>query len=494
VRISIGHRLFASVLLAILAVAATGIALMRQNVTNSFGEYALKIELDRLDELSGALAERYRKSSSWAFLPADADERKQWIAAELARLQQRRFAAPDLLGALPVQPPAPPAPPMPPLPPPLIADAATPAVPAVEEVALQDRITLLDGAGRYLAGRPLGAGPSARRAIGAAAHPLGFLAVSRAQRPSDAMAGAFLQQLRDSLLAIVGASIVLSAAAAMLLAAHFRRPIERLASGARTLASGRFDVRLAEGRSDELGELAHSFNQLAQKLEAAEESRRQWVADTSHELRTPLSVLRAQLEAIQDGVRTAGPDTVAAMLRQVLSLNKLIDELYALARADVGELAYERVPFDLWQLAREEAAAFEQKMAGAGLRFDACGPPSAIVVADPERMRQVLANLFENSVRYTAHGGKVWLKVRADGDVLTISLDDSAPAVPDDALARLSERFYRVETSRSREQGGSGLGLALCRRIIETHGGKLAFAHSPLGGLRVVLSLPIAQP
>jgi two-component system sensor histidine kinase BaeS len=504
VRISIGHRLFASVLLAILAVAATGIALMRQNVTSSFGAYALKIELDRLDELSGALAERYRKSSSWHFLPADSDQRMQWIAAELARLQRRRFAtpaaAPAVAGDLPVQPPAPPAPPapplppLPPLPPPLIADAAPPPTRGVDELALPDRITLLDGAGAYLAGRPLGAGPSARRAIGAAARPIGFLAVSRAQRPSDAMASAFLQQLKDSLLAIVGASILLSAAAAMLLAAHFRKPIERLASGARALAIGRFDMRLAVERSDELGELALSFNQLAQKLEAAEESRRQWVADTSHELRTPLSVLRAQLEAIEDGVRPASLETVASMLRQVLSLNKLIDELYALARADVGELAYERVPFDLWQLAREEAAAFEQKMADAGLRFDVCGPACAIVVADPQRMRQVLANLFENSVRYTAPGGTVWLKARTDGTELTISLDDSAPAVPDDALARLSERFYRVESSRSRAQGGAGLGLALCRRIIDTHGGRLSFAHSPLGGLRVLLSLPLAQP
>jgi two-component system sensor histidine kinase BaeS len=193
-------------------------------------------------------------------------------------------------------------------------------------------------------------------------------------------------------------------------------------------------------------------------------------------------------------VRAASPETVASMLRQVLSLNKLIDELYALARADVGELAYEPVPFDLWQLAREEAAAFEQKMAGAGLHFDACGPASGVVLADPQRMRQVLANLFENSVRYTARGGKVWLKARTDSGVLTLSLDDSAPAVPDDALARLSERFYRIDASRSREQGGAGLGLALCRRIIETHGGKLAFAHSPLGGLRVILSLPLVQP
>ncbi|MBW8899046.1 MAG: HAMP domain-containing protein, partial [Massilia sp.] len=171
------------------------------------------------------------------------------------------------------------------------------------------------------------------------------------------------------MLSIVAASIVLSALAAVLLAAHFRKPIHRLADGARALAEGDYAIRLPLGRSDELGELAHSFNQLAGKLGAAEASRRQWVADTSHELRTPLSVLRAQLEAIEDGVRHADPETVAAMLRQVLSLNKLIDELYALARADVGELDLQRQRVDLWQLATEQAAAFADKFAAAGLRL-----------------------------------------------------------------------------------------------------------------------------
>ncbi|MES2756261.1 MAG: ATP-binding protein [Pseudomonadota bacterium] len=509
-RISIGHRLFVSVLLAILAVAATAIALMRQNVTDSFGDYALNIELDRLDELSGALAARYRARAGWDFLPAGAEARRQWIAAELARLQQLRLTVPPVAPVAPVAaaappgmasavqapaPPAPPLPPLPPLPPPQLTAGAAPLDADIEDLSLAERITLLDGAGAYLAGRPPGAGPSARRPIGDGARPLGYLAVSRAQRPSDALASAFLRQLRENLLAIAAASIALSAIAAMLLAAHFRKPIGLLASGARELAKGRYEVRLAPGRSDELGELADSFNQLAHKLETAEQSRRQWVADTSHELRTPLSVLRAQLEAIEDGVRTADPENVAAMLRQVLSLNKLIDDLYALARADVGEAAYRRAPVDLWRLAGEQAAAFEHKLAAAGLRFEAGGaPPRAVVMADAERMRQLFANLFENCVRYTAAGGSAALRARADGARLCITLDDSAPAVPGEALARLSERFYRVDASRGRDTGGAGLGLALCRRIAEAHGGELAFSHSPLGGLRVQLSLPLAQP
>ena len=492
-RISIGHRLFVSVLLAILAVAAAGIALMRQNVTASFGEYALNIELDRLDELSGALAKQVKARGGWSFLPASAEERRRWITLELERLEQRRFDVPPPApvnsevrsgGPVPIVPPVPPVPPAPPLPPLLVTAESAPT--------LQDRITLLDGAGAYLAGRPLDSGPSARRAIGPAAAPLGYLAVSRPPRPSDALARAFLRELSDSLLWIVGASILLSAAAATLLAAHFRKPIGRLAGGARELAEGRYGVRLPVDRSDELGELAHSFNQLAHKLEAAEGSRRQWVADTSHELRTPLSVLRAQLEAIQDGVRAADPATVASMLRQVLSLNKLIDDLYALARSDVGTPSYQRMELDLWPLALDQAMAFEDKLAGAGLRFAAGAPPAAsTVLADPESMRQVFANLFENCVRYTGHGGTVSLHARINGGAIHLTLDDSAPAVPDDALARLGERFFRIDASRSRDKGGAGLGLALCRRIVEDHGGTIAFAHSPLGGLRAEISLPM---
>jgi two-component system sensor histidine kinase BaeS len=107
-------------------------------------------------------------------------------------------------------------------------------------------------------------------------------------------------------------------------------------------------------------------------------------------------------------------------------------------------------------------------------------------------MRQVLDNLFENSLRYTAPGGRVHLHAHADGRHLRLHLDDSAPGVPDGALAHLTERFYRVDASRSRAHGGAGLGLALCRRLLEAQGGTLAFAHSPLGGLRAVITLPLA--
>ena len=145
-------------------------------------------------------------------------------------------------------------------------------------------------------------------------------------------------------------------------------------------------------------------------------------------------------------------------------------------------------------LACEQASGFGHKFDAAGLVLETgTAPATARVSADPERMRQVFANLFENSIRYSQPGGRVALHARQDGASLAICVDDGAPAVPDAALEKLGQRFYRVDASRSRALGGAGLGLALCRRIAEAHGGRLEFAHSPLGGLRACLTLPLEQ-
>lgn len=498
-KIGIGQRLFIAVLLAILTVAGAAGLLLRQNVLSSFGDYAVAIELDRLDQLSNAMARQYREHGDWTFVPGGA-ARPAWIADQLASLRTSRIAAPvapvaPVAPALPVAPavaaiPAPPAPPVPPLPPPA---PPAPGAPLGIVQDLHTRITLLDASGGYLAGRPPGTLPLARRPIEVDGRTVGFLGVARSHRPSDEMAYAFLSQLHQSLWLIGAFAVVLSALAAILLARHYRRPIDALAHGAATLAAGDYGVRLPDARSDELGALARHFNALAARLDQAETARRQWVADTSHELRTPLAVLRAQLEAIQDGVRQATPEAIEAMRRQVFTLTKLIDELYALARADVGELDCKCEPLDLWQLASTEADAFAARFTAAQLALEiAAQPPRSVVVADPDRMRQVFANLLENSLRYTAAGGTVRLSSQVADGALHLVLDDSAPGVPDAALARLAERFYRVDASRSREHGGAGLGLALCRRLLEAQGATLAFGHSPLNGLRVTVTMPLA--
>jgi two-component system sensor histidine kinase BaeS len=463
VRISIGLRLFLSVLLAIFGVVATAVVLIRENVNRGVGEYALNVELGRLDGLAGTVEANYARQG-WSFLPAGAAARRQWPGQD-----QRSGAAPS-------PPPAPPAPPTPP--------DGGPDNP-------RRRVTLLDAGGAYLAGRPPGAETSVRRTLYSQGQPIGYLALSQPPRPPDPLARAFLQKLNDNLLTIVLASLALSAIAATLLAANFRKPIGNLARGADALAAGRYDMRLPAQRGDELGDLARSFNQLASRLDDAETTRRKWVADTSHELRTPLSVLRAQLEALQDGVRQPDSANIAAMLRQVLALNGLVDQLYTLAKSDVGEPGYQFAPLDVWALALDEAQAFGDKLAAAQLRLDiGAGTPARLVAGDGGALRQVFANLLENCVRYSAAGGVVHLHGEAIGADAVIVVDDSAPGVADADLPHLAERFFRVEHSRSRATGGAGLGLALCRRIVEDHGGRLTFDHSPLGGLRVTMRLP----
>jgi two-component system sensor histidine kinase BaeS len=355
---------------------------------------------------------------------------------------------------------------------------------------------LLDEAENYLAGRPLDKkldqSPRGMRPLYHQGEVIAYLSVQKSRVPSDDMARDFLQQQADMIITIVVISICLSGLAALLLALHFRHPIHQLAASARALEQGKFDTRVAVRRSDELGELANSFNQLAEKLAQAEQSRRQWVADTSHELRTPIAVLRAQLEALQDGIRPANAENIALMLRQVLSLNKLIDELYTLASADIGTLQYQMQKMDLWALIEEESSNFQDRIHHAHLQLTIEAKPQASCIhGDRERLRQVMHNLLENSIRYTNAGGCIRIRANSDQQFLYLHIEDSAPEVPSLAMARLGERFYRPDSSRNREHGGSGLGLALCRRILEAHHANIEFSHSELGGLHVQIQFSL---
>jgi two-component system sensor histidine kinase BaeS len=359
------------------------------------------------------------------------------------------------------------------------------------------RIGLLDKDGSYLAGaiaNPLmiafASIDTIRRPLVVEGMTIGYLILAKPQNSNDELAVAFLVQQQRNILLVAVISVLLSGLAAALLAAGFRRPIKQLVAGARRLEKAQFNTRLTIRRSDELGELADAFNHLAARLEETEHSRQEWIAVTSHELRTPLSVLRGQLEALHDGIRKATPENIATMLRNVSLLTKLVDELHQLARADVGHWLYNKAPGDLWSVVVGEWEGFSEKFRAAGLAASlSARPPGCVVEFDIDRMRQVVSNLLENSVRYTSTGGRIEVSGSIVGQELRVVIDDSAPAVPEQSIGRLGERFFRVEPSRSRQLGGAGLGLALCGQILEAHDGRLEFGPSPLGGLRVTIAL-----
>jgi len=496
----IGLRLFMAVLLTSLAVSATGVWMLRDSMQRGFARYVGEIELKRLEPLAEALEASWR-GGGW---PDRATEQPtaqtQWLVNQLDGLRDApgaRFSGlfpepPGMADHPPPEQKAPPARPGSPPPDRGFGNGPAPWSAPPEHYRLAQRIGLLTPTGQLLAGQP--ADESAlRRPLQANGQVVGYLTLTLAASPSDAIEQAFLLDQRRYLLLIAGVCIALSALAAALLAAHFRSPVLRLLQATHRLMRGEFDTRTDIARSDELGMLAQAVNELARMLAQHEASRQQWIADTSHELRTPVAVLQAQIEALQDGVRAPEPAQFAAMQRQVLALGKLIDELHQLASADAGQLQHQFERLEPWDVVSAQADGFADRVASAGLSLHLLPLAQPVsILADAARLQQVLGNLLENSVRYTEAGGQVRLCAEVCDGRWLLHVDDSAPAVPEHALTQLGQRFFRVERSRSRARGGSGLGLALCRRIMAAHGGDLRFTHSALGGLRVTLDFPLA--
>lgn len=301
-------------------------------------------------------------------------------------------------------------------------------------------------------------------------------------------------QMRVSTLIGV-AALALSSLTAAVLSAHLKRPILLLLRGTQKLAGGEYKTRIQVEGGDELAQLAQRFNHLAHTLERGNESRKQWIADVSHELRTPLAVLRAEVEALQDGIRPADAEAFDLLHGQVMALTGLTEDLFQLARADLGQLNYKMRDVELWKLLQEVSEPFQSRYAKAGLDLSIVHESSRLqarVWGDGDRLRQLLANLLENSLRYTDAPGRVELRCQDTGTHWRIRLDDSAPGVPPGYAEKLFDRFFRVESSRSKKLGGAGLGLSICRAIAQAHEGQLQAAVSPLGGLRVDLLLPMA--
>lgn len=290
------------------------------------------------------------------------------------------------------------------------------------------------------------------------------------------------------------------------------RPLTDASRLIHRMAEGEIDLQpVPVVRRDEVGDLALGFNYLLSRLdemteqklaeqqlrfaerERLENSLRQWMADTSHELRTPISVMRAQIEAIQDGIHEADAKTLSVLHREVMGLTQLVNDLYTLARSDVGQLDCQNIPLDPLDSLDETVSAFKSRFAESGLAIEWVKDPSAaslIVLGDPVRLKQIFANLLENALRYTDPGGRLRIQATRVGNRFVAYFDDTAPGVPDESLSRLFERFYRVDASRSRDHGGSGIGLCVSRSLIEAIGGEIKAAHSELGGLRITVTLP----
>ena len=357
------------------------------------------------------------------------------------------------------------------------------------------RVALYDARGRLVVGeRELGA-DVIRHPIVVDGRTVGELVQARARQPVEA-ADLRFQRAQYRNLAIASLAAVLFAAlAAALLSRTFLAPARAIGTATHRLAAGDFETRVAVAAEDEFGRLADDFNLLARTLGRNEAMRRRMMADVAHELRTPLAIIHGELAAVEDGVRPFGPDTLGSLQAETRALAKLVDDLYQLSLSDLGALDYRRRDLELRGLMAEALLPLRERCRAAGLELDdggVAGEPIA-VHADADRLAQLVTNLVENAVRYTDAPGRIEVSVRRAGRDAVLELHDSPPGVPSQELDKLFERFFRLEGSRSRASGGAGLGLAICRNIVEAHDGTIEAFASPLGGLGVRVRLPLLR-
>lgn len=274
---------------------------------------------------------------------------------------------------------------------------------------------------------------------------------------------------------------VLALAATTLLARRMLRPIEELTGIAREMAGGNLSRRAGVTSRDEIGELGRTFNAMADGLERIEELRRRMVHDVAHELRTPLTNIRGHLEAVQDGLLEPTPAVIDSIHEEALALQHLVDDLQELALAEAGQLRLE--PRELQLLDVVERVVRPLGVASQAASIEVEVPAALRVVADPDRLAQILRNLLSNALAHTPPSGVVTIAAApADGEegMVEVRVADTGPGIAAADLPHVFERFYRGDRSRSRATGGAGLGLAITRRLVEAHGGRIA-AESPPG-------------
>lgn len=315
-----------------------------------------------------------------------------------------------------------------------------------------------------------------------------------APRPEDIALRnqSFLDNQLGNVLLITAVLLAIALLVAWRMSRLWLARVEDVMRGMRHFSQGDYRFRSQVSGHDELAQLAGQLNDLGHTLQAGRHARERWMADMSHELRTPLAVLQGQLEALQDGIRPLTPDAIAMLHQQVARLTALVGDLHDLALTDLGALSYHKAPLDMSQWLTQQAQAWQLLAEQSGLAFTADIAAGGRVLADEARLHQLLINLITNSVKYTDAPGVVALTLRQNGSHVIVTLEDSAPAVSDDVLARLFEPLFRDDASRDRKLGGSGLGLSIARRIAEAHDGSLNASLSERGGLMMTLILPCA--
>jgi len=313
-------------------------------------------------------------------------------------------------------------------------------------------------------------------------------------------AGDFISAINQSTLLAGGIAALVALVLGSVLFFQIVSPVQRLTSAAKKIADGDLSQRIPTQSRDEIGALATSFNQMADSLAQHEELRRNLIADVAHELRTPLTVIQGNLEAMLDGILPTSPQEIATLRDETALLARLVSDLRLLSLAEAGQLKLERDKTDPAELVTHAVEPFRLQAQSSQIELTMdIAPNLPSVHVDADRIAQVIRNLLSNALRHTPARGRVTVTCGKDkSQSLLITVSDTGEGIPPIDLPYVFDRFYRADKSRSRASGGSGIGLAIVKQLVEAHGGRV-WAESPIFqsrdvvsfGTRFLVSLPL---
>ena len=313
------------------------------------------------------------------------------------------------------------------------------------------------------------------------------------------LVGTSIQRERTELWAfawqLAGASgvvLVVGLAGGWVVSARILKPLAAISATASAISETNLSERIDAAKVDqELSELAGVLNSTFARLESAFERQTRFTADASHELRTPLAIIRSHAELALARPRTDDEyrEALGSCLRSAKRMARLVDALLILARADAGKLVKALESLDLRGVVIETANLLQPLAQAKGVCVHIETAP-AYVVGDADRLAQVVTNLMTNAIDYNRPGGEVRVRLRTESAWAVLSVEDTGQGIPEEDCAHIFERFYRVDKARSRASGGHGLGLAICKSIVEAHGGKIDFESRPAHGSIFRVHLP----
>jgi len=471
-KIRLAYKIFGAFIFTAVVIIALTIGALRFLVYHGFADYVNRVDAEKLTGLVVSLGVEYKKDQDWSRLISSP---KKWREIVMANLVPQGFDEP--------------------------ADDTPPPSGSLKEPSPQNRdahhlarrLFLLDRDKNLVAGRSGSSSDQTLLEITNGYETVGWLGIRKIEPPNTELEADFLKRQYKWFYLLGACVFLLTGAVTLILSRNLLLPVKKLTDGAQALALRDFQARVDIKSQDELGLLAADFNLMAQTLERYETMRQQWMSDISHELRTPLAILRGEIEARQDGVRETDREFLNSIHAEVVHVSKIVDDLHKLSLADAQSLVFKKEPANPVRILKETLGAFQtllsQRKIDVALDFPDEG--DIPVAGDADRLKEVFSNLFENVLRYSDSPGALKITLEYTDKLLVIYFEDSGPGVPPESLERLFDRLYRVDKSRSRSLGGSGLGLSICKNIIEAHGGEIIAENGSSGGLRIRITLPL---